>query len=270
MKSSQKNETDREPISDGETVYIEESDAVNVDNTTMSTEAPTEYINKLLYTVCAVSVYSDCTTENQIGTIGANEDVICVSEIDNTWIKIEYDGEEAYVLLEYLTDTLEQKTEEIESDPEPTYFEDEYGNMYLAVNEEVRATGNVHVRTGPSMRFKKLGILMKSATVIRIGIGEDGWSKVLYNGEEGYIASCYLIITRAAKYQEVNETVYTIKKTNVRNGPTIEYIKIGELKEGTPITRIGIGDNGWSKVIYNGEEAYIYSLYLVQDDSTSQ
>jgi hypothetical protein len=67
------------------------------------------------------------------------------------------------------------------------------------------------------------------------------------------------------KYQEVNETVYANAKVNVRIGPSTEYERIGSLAVGDSVTRIGIGEDGWSKVIYNGQEAYVFSAYLQKE-----
>ena len=63
-------------------------------------------------------------------------------------------------------------------------------------------------------------------------------------------------------YKEVNETVYANTTVNIRKGPGTEYDKLGSLNKGDSITRVGIGDNGWSKVEYNGSIAYMFSEYL--------
>ena len=69
-------------------------------------------------------------------------------------------------------------------------------------------------------------------------------------------------VDKVITYTEVNETVYAKSTVNIRRGPSTDYEKVGQLKEGDSITRIGIGDNGWSKVIYNDQEMYIHSDYL--------
>lgn len=63
-------------------------------------------------------------------------------------------------------------------------------------------------------------------------------------------------------FKEVEETVYTITAVNVRTGPGTSFKRITTLPYGYAIERIGIGKNGWSKVIYEGETAYMYSDYL--------
>jgi uncharacterized protein YraI len=63
-------------------------------------------------------------------------------------------------------------------------------------------------------------------------------------------------------FTTVDEIVYATSSVNVRKGPGTEYDKIGALSYSESIKRIGKGDNNWSKVIYNGQEAYVSSNYL--------
>ena len=66
-------------------------------------------------------------------------------------------------------------------------------------------------------------------------------------------------------YTPVEETVYASGTVNIRVGPGTEYDKVGSLKFGNDIQRVGIGDNGWSQVVYEGEIRYIHSSYLVTE-----
>lgn len=63
-------------------------------------------------------------------------------------------------------------------------------------------------------------------------------------------------------YREVDETVYALRTANIRSHPGKENEKLGSLNRGDSIRRVGIGSNGWSKVIYNGEIGYMYTDYL--------
>lgn len=60
---------------------------------------------------------------------------------------------------------------------------------FKSVNEEVYATGNINVRKSYSADSDKLGSLQKGEKVTRTGVGDNGWSKVTYNGATGYIKS---------------------------------------------------------------------------------
>ena len=67
-------------------------------------------------------------------------------------------------------------------------------------------------------------------------------------------------------YKEVNETVYAKSDVNIRKGPSTDFEKLGSLAKGKSITRVGIGDNDWSKVMYNDTIAYIHSDYLTTEE----
>src|SRR5574344_1329922 len=69
--------------------------------------------------------------------------------------------------------------------------------------------------------------------------------------------------TSEAKYSNVNQKVYARVDTNVRESDSTSSKSLGMLQAGNEVTRIGVGDNGWSKVTYNGKTAYIYSNNLV-------
>ena len=63
-------------------------------------------------------------------------------------------------------------------------------------------------------------------------------------------------------FVEVDETVYAISSVNVRSGPSTDDMIVGSLSYGESVQRTGIGNKGWSRVVYNGEEAYVYASYL--------
>lgn len=71
------------------------------------------------------------------------------------------------------------------------------------------------------------------------------------------------------EYEEVNETVYAIESVNIRKGPGTNYEKVGRLDLGQEIIRTGIGNNGWSRVLYNNQICYIYSSYLTLEKPVS-
>ena len=66
----------------------------------------------------------------------------------------------------------------------------------------------------------------------------------------------------AGNYIETNETVYATTNVNIRAYDNASCEKKGLLQSDEAIIRTGIGDNGWSRVSVNGEDAYIASNYL--------
>ena len=63
------------------------------------------------------------------------------------------------------------------------------------------------------------------------------------------------------KFTSVNETVYATTEVNVRKSWSTSSGIIGSLGAGKSVTRIGKGDNGWSKVSFNGSTGYISVSY---------
>lgn len=68
--------------------------------------------------------------------------------------------------------------------------------------------------------------------------------------------------TSEPNFSSDNQTVYATTEVNVRSSYSTSSSSIGSLQEGQSVTRTGIGDNGWSRVSFNGQTGYIYSQYL--------
>lgn len=71
-------------------------------------------------------------------------------------------------------------------------------------------------------------------------------------------------------FKDVNDTVYATTDVNVRKGPSTSTEKLGLLNYGKSVTRTGIGSNGWSRVTFDGKEAYINSAYLTTTKPAEQ
>lgn len=196
---------------------------------------------------------------------------------DNGWSIVLYKGEEVYVVTYYVTPV------------EPA--------QYKEVEETVYTTEQVNYRNGPSIRARSLGKFPENSVLTRVGVGNDGWSKIRYNDEIVYVCSQYLKIKEdiseletsentepleteptsetptngidsyeqdGVVYEIVDEQVEATRNVNIRKEPNSSSERVGKLLKGNTIQRIAIGNNGWSKVVYNGEEVYIYSDYLLK------
>ena len=64
------------------------------------------------------------------------------------------------------------------------------------------------------------------------------------------------------QFTEVNQIVYATTSVNVRSGYSTDSDRIGGLSYGASATRTGIGDNGWSRIVYGDSVAYVNSNYL--------
>ena len=52
---------------------------------------------------------------------------------------------------------------------------------------------NINVRSGPGTNYSILGSLSANKKVTLVEKGSNGWSKIIFNGKEGYCYSSYLI-----------------------------------------------------------------------------
>lgn len=180
------------------------------------------------------------------------------------------------------TTETEAETEETETETKETEASETEADQtqdsasYTDVNETVWATYSVSIRSAASTDADKLGVLVGSYSITRTGVGDNGWSKVDYNGQAGYIKSEYLTATKPADasddtqqtVEEKEETVYATAGVNIRAKASADADKIGTLVAGGSITRTGKTSSGWSRVDYDGQTGYIKSDYLTTTKPT--
>lgn len=152
----------------------------------------------------------------------------------------------------------------------------EVGIIFTEVNETVTAKQETNLRSEPSTNSDDTIVykLVHGDTATRTGIGHNGWSRVIYNGQTLYAVTSYLTTDMADTgqqappqgpvYTPVNEQVTAKIETNLRTEPSTANpdTVVGMLHNGEVLTRVGIGDNGWSQLEYNGQTVYAVSSYL--------
>lgn len=135
---------------------------------------------------------------------------------------------------------------------------------FTSKSETVEALENCKIRSTPSTDGEVLGTLPGGNTIERIGTN-DSWSKVSYNGQEGYILSELLTTNLSSgggsSFTSVNETVTATVNCKIRATASTDGEVLGTLPGGNTITRTGVNDT-WSRVEYNGQTAYIASEFL--------
>ncbi len=143
------------------------------------------------------------------------------------------------------------------------------------VNETVYLTGGgVNIRKGPGTDYDVIGNESTGYTFTRTGRTSNGWSRVLYNGAEGYVSDSFLSTTKptatpAASYSvtPASGTVTVTTAANLRKGPGTDYESIGVVSAGTQLTRTGYV-SGWTRVQYSGQDVFIASN-LISDGTSS-
>ena len=147
----------------------------------------------------------------------------------------------------------------------------------------------VNLRALPSVEHEDadvVGQLNNGDVAQRVGISENGWSKLIYNGTTCYAVSSYLTLVEGqatqpetqpgtqtdgtfevqTQFEEVNEQVTAKEEVNLRNIPSVEHPDskvVATIHNGDVVTRTGINrDVGWSRVEYNGQVLYCVSSYV--------
>ncbi len=152
----------------------------------------------------------------------------------------------------------------------------EVGIIFTEVNETVTAKQETNLRSEPSTLNDGsiVGKLVHGDTAVRTGIGHNGWSRLVYNGQTLYAVTNYLTTDmedtgqqappQGPLYTPVNDRVTAKIETNLRTEPGTANPDtiVGLLHNGEVLTRTAIGDNGWSKLDLNGQTVYAVSSYL--------
>ena len=152
----------------------------------------------------------------------------------------------------------EESTQEQEAEDEGNSSQNTPGDTAAAdTKETVCTTDRVNVRSEASSDSQKIGTADRGATLTRLENRADGWSKVVFEGGEGYIRSDLLTVVETPKGY-----VKTTDKVNVRKEPGTDAPKLGVVSSGTIIGLAEHRSDGWSRVIYNGESGYIKTEFL--------
>ncbi len=117
----------------------------------------------------------------------------------------------------------------------------------------------LNLRSEPSTSSSILTTLPRGAVVLITG-DTDGWYKIWYRGESGYVSKSYISFALQADSDFGTGTV-TGSGVNVRSGPSTAYSAVGTASEGDTMSVTGVS-GGWFKVRYKDADAYLYSDYM--------
>ena len=229
----------------------------NTDANSNNNTNETKTIGKTkVVTATSLNVRSGPSTSNGvIGSLKQNDKVEVISE-SNGWSKVKFSGKEGYVSSTYLKDADGGNTGGGSENPNPT----------PGKTKVVTAT-SLNVRSGPSTSNGVIGSLKQNDKVEVIS-ESNGWSKIKFNGKEGYVSSTYLKDADGGNAgggsenpNPSNNKIVTATSLNVRSGPSTSSSKIGSLRQNEVVEVIS-ESNGWSKIKFNGKEGYVSSDYL--------
>ncbi len=211
------------------------------------------------------------STSAQVGVLNAGEYLDRTAVGSNGWSKLLFNGKTVYAVSSYLTNE-ENYQKPVASEP--------VNDGYTVVNDKVTPLEKVNLRREPTTDSEQVAEIKNGTVLERIAINKDkGWSRISYNGETLYAASRYL--TTDLNYNPSNgstpsdvSTEMLFYKTSQQVTPKIEVslrsAPVGgdksqvvySLKNGEYVERTGYSDQGWSRVIWNGQTLYAVTSYL--------
>ena len=141
-------------------------------------QAANEEANKYtVYTLSQVNVRSAADeNSNLLGQIPINTAVTKYAD-EGDWSKIDYQGTKAYIKTEFLT------TDQAQAQAKA----DEAANSTV-----VTLSTTVNVRSSMDENASKVAVAYMGSQITVLGDQGNGWSKVNYNGQEGYAKTEYL------------------------------------------------------------------------------
>lgn len=152
------------------------------------------------------------------------------------------------------------------------------------VIKTVKATDVVNIRTSDSETADKIDKAQVGQEFTLLEEKGNGWSKVEYDGKEAYIKSEFLEVvaeqavdaenTEDSQEDDVqvadnsnastatNGTVKVIENVKVRKSASTDADSLGTVYVGETLELIMKQADGWTKVKYKGETAYVKSDYV--------
>ena len=160
------------------------------------------------------------------------------------------------------TQVAEAGTEEGSTDGQDTQTEN--GEQQEAEDQGpqyVTTTTTVNVRSSDSEQADKLGKVSGGTKLQVLEQRPNGWTKVDYEGKEGYIKTEFLQLAESAAGTETIGTVTATTNINVRASASETVDRLGVLSGGDSAELVGT-EGDWSKIKYNGQIGYVKSEYV--------
>ena len=159
------------------------------------------------------------------------------------------------------TQAAEAGTEEGSTDGQDTQTENGEQQTEDQGPQYVTTTTTVNVRSSDSEQADKLGKVSGGTKLQVLEQRPNGWTKVDYEGKEGYIKTEFLQLAESAAGAETIGTVTATTNINVRASASETADRLGVLSGGDSAELVGT-EGDWSKIKYNGQIGYVKSEYV--------
>lgn len=164
----------------------ETTEAVEETEQTVENTEETEQTTEQLAATDRVNVRAEANTDSEkLGTLEAGT-VVTRTGVDGDWSIIDYNGTTGYVKNEFLTYNVSEAQENESDDAE------EERSSSLAEGTEISLQNTVNIRSGMSETADRVGTAYAGEKVTVVMSYAEGWTKVKWNGETGYIKTSLL------------------------------------------------------------------------------
>lgn len=157
------------------------------------------------------------------------------------------------------------------------------GDEAAPSEEYVQATDTVNIRKSPSETGDKIDKAVVGDVYKRLQSLDNGWSRIEYNGAEAYVKSDYLKVVSADEAAQVQESAseqesapeqsessstnaigtVTVKETvRIRQSASTSGEQLGSAYQGEKFDLIMEMEDGWCKILYKGNAAYVKADYV--------
>ena len=169
-----------------------------------------------------------------------------ILEAGETWSKVKVDGKVGYMMSKYLNNGATGSV------------------LYVRTNTGI----GLNLRQGPSMDSAIITSFPINTAVTVLQRGTN-WHKVQVSDKTGYMATRYLVSSKAPSYTKPVDKHFTATLKNINGGSVVNFrlypgMKTKVLKVvpvGTKVTVLEMGEN-WSKVELDGQRGYVSTYFL--------
>ena len=176
-------ETEQTPAETEQTGTPEESTQQPADN------APTKSEPDTVYAADTVNVRAAADTESdKLGTLEKGT-ALTRTGTDGEWSVVNYNGQTGYIKTEYLT----TKNSDSDADADNSGNEEQTTTSNsIAEGTVITLSDSVNIRSGMSESDSKIGTAFMGEKVTVVMSYAEGWTKVTWNGQTGYIKTSLL------------------------------------------------------------------------------
>ena len=169
-------------------------------------EAQSNTVKKVRATDVVNVRSSDSETADKLGKAQIGDEFTLLEERGNGWSKISFEGQDAFIKTEFLevaseeavtedNSTAQAEAEAAATDNQTETAQNQEETAPVATDstgETVTVVENVNVRKSASESGEKLGLAYMGEELEVIMKQADGWTRVKYNGQTGYVKSDYV------------------------------------------------------------------------------